>query len=687
MTRADERSSPAARPGVLRLACLLALTAGMVDLSVALLAAPRDFEAFASLVPPLLATAAAFLVVHLALWAGVRPLARRAGFHAEPAAAAVGAFVLTCFTLALLAGLHTAPVTAGFAFRAGMIAAVAAVLCAGVYAIATMASPATERGGWETAGQAMPPVLLAVLAYEWLMVYAIGLPLSASGLLASAALIVVVAATIASFRFARRAANRAAAVVGLAFVAVPMAGGVLSDRSPAARAAGEPGTPRHIVLISIDSLRADAVSAYSAGPQRTAAIDALASEAVVFERAIATAPWTLPSLASMLTGLSPSVHLVTGMASRLSDRITTLAESLGARGYRTAALVHNPLLGPDRGFAQGFDDYIDLHEPSYGGAVGIRLLQATLPSLYPGPPWPRTSDHTAVVRQWLDANGADPFFLWVHLFDPHLPYTPRLELVEGDVPPHLGLAFEGQPAISQGVLRPPPADQQWIRTLYEAETRDVDANVGRLIETLKQMGVYDESLIIVTSDHGEEFWEHGAQGHGHAMYDELLRVPLIVKLPGASVRGRRAPAVSTASITPTILELSGIRYDAGLLSAPSLASLLTTGEAGAEQPIVSNVVWTVGTLADGRDAVLFEGYKYILSRSPGGDQVFDLHADPGEQRSLAPAAPERLDAGRRLLARHLEAAAGLRTRLRIEQGSMTLDDDTLRQLRSLGYVQ
>ena len=682
-----------APPGALRSIFALALATGLADVSVALLRTPRDFEPFAALVPPVFATAAVALAICLAAWLVVRPVSRRLALSQDGTLIALGAFVCSFLVLLLVADLHIAPISPHLLFRTAMIGTISALLGACAYAAH---DAVTRRHGlddwWQPATQALPLLMFEVVVFEWLVVYSVESVTSAAGLLAVVGLLAALAATTGVVLYARRGAapDRMLVAMVLLLTAAPLVDAGLPQRSAAAAAsaASSTGAPKQIVLISIDSLRADAVSAYSPGRSATPALDGLANESVLFERAMATAPWTLPSMASVLTGLSPSVHLVTSLTARLSDRVTTLAESLRGRGYRTAAIVHNPLLEPSRNFAQGFDEYVDLHEPSYGESLGHRLLQSALPSLFPAAPWPLTGNHSATVIDWLEANREESFFLWVHVFDPHLPYTPRPEQLGARPPGDLGFAFEGQSEVTQGVLRPAAAEQQWIRRLYDAEVRDVDANVEEMLDTLKRLGLYDGALIVVTSDHGEEFWEHGAQGHGHALYDELLRVPLVVKVPGSTVRGRRSAPVTTSSIAPTILELSGITFDPGSLSAPSLVPLLQADTPDASgRAVVSSVVWSAGPLVDGRDAVLMGDSKYILARDPAHDQLFDLAVDPGERRSLSASAPERLAAGRQLLERHLEAAAGLRKRLGIEEGSLTIDENTLRQLRSLGYVQ
>jgi arylsulfatase A-like enzyme len=445
--------------------------------------------------------------------------------------------------------------------------------------------------------------------------------------------------------------------------------------------------PSHIVLITVDTLRADAVSAYRSDgdkSRRTASIDGLAQDGVRFDHAFAPAPWTLPSIASILTGVSPEVHQVTDFAGRLPNTVTTLAERLSARGYRTASFVHNDVLGPERSLNQGFAEYHDLHRPWFAESIGASLLQRTMPGLFPPLTWPTTADETGVVVDWLDANRGRDFFLWVHYLDPHAPYQPPTQYIAGTPPPGIGDEFEGQQLVMEGQPVPSVDQRRWIRALYDSEVQYVDASLGRVFTTLKRLGLYDDALIVLTSDHGEEFWEHRSIGHGHTMYQEVLRVPLIVKRPGDGQRGTAAPLVSTVSVTPTILDVAGLPFNAQDMSAPSLAPLLAPGAAAPEpRPLLAGAQM----LFDRREAVRFDHYRYIVSTVDGAEELYDLESDPGEQLSIARVSPDLVKTGRELLQKELAAARQLGKRLGIERVTHEMDTETIRRLRTLGYVR
>jgi len=326
--------------------------------------------------------------------------------------------------------------------------------------------------------------------------------------------------------------------------------------------------------------------------------------------------------------------------------------------------------GLDQGF-EVYDDDLSTGRERHPRVVPDRPAEATV----------------GAASAWLDKLGTDdPFFLWVHFLDPHAPYAPPREYLDGPPPPGMGTAFEGQKETLEGLVITTSDERRWVRSLYDAEARYVDANVGRLVTALKQRSLYDDALIVFTADHGEEFWEHGSIGHGHSMYQELLQVPLIVKLPAS-----RRPAgevtvvatpVSTVSVTPTLLDVAGVPYSAREMSAPSLAPALA-GAALEPAPIVS----TAQMLFDRRETVLFDRYRYIVSTLDGRVELYDHAADPGEQRSIAETSPALVARGAALLAAHNTEARTLARRLGLQDSTRAVDEATLRRLRSLGYVK
>ena len=223
-----------------------------------------------------------------------------------------------------------------------------------------------------------------------------------------------------------------------------------------------------------------------------------------------------------------------------------------------------------------------------------------------------------------------------------------------------------------------------IKTLYGGEVRYVDESLGEFIAYLKESGLYDDSLIIFTSDHGEEFWEHGGVDHGHTLYDELLRVPLIIKLPGGRSREVLNSVVSLESITPTVLEACEITVDFDHFSHGSLSPLLGLSQGS----YLEKAVVSTGLLYyEDRESVVFDGHKYIRNLLTMDEELYNLETDPGEKESVLSLFPDRVRKAKDILQKHQEDSAKIRERFGIVEGEKTeLDDSTLWHLKALGYL-
>jgi arylsulfatase A-like enzyme len=435
-----------------------------------------------------------------------------------------------------------------------------------------------------------------------------------------------------------------------------------------------PTVPR-VLLLSIDTLRPDALSSLGGREIRTPHLDALAGDSLSFTRAYSSASWTLPAMASVMTGVSPQVHGALHTRSRVPDGLPTLAETLRRAGYRTAAFVSSTVLGPPANLTQGFDEYRPYPGPWLGRSLGAAVLRSRLSRFRADetPPPDLTDD----VTDWLRAQRETPFFLWVHFFDPHAPYGPPrryLKDLQGRT------RFEGwdEEAIRAGTWVPTPAERDRIRQLYLGEVRWVDDAVGRFLGELKRRNLYDDTLIVLVSDHGEELWEHDSYGHGHTLYDELLHVPLLVKLPRSARTGPLATPVSTASIFATILETCALPLPSGY---PAAGSLL--------RPAGDRPLHALGlNRFEDRQSVRFGRFKYIHWTTSGREELYDLQRDPGERENLGVSVPAGLEEGRRLLANFAAEGKAARQFLRLGEGETTeLDAHTMERLRSLGYAQ
>jgi choline-sulfatase len=425
------------------------------------------------------------------------------------------------------------------------------------------------------------------------------------------------------------------------------------------------GEPTSVLLISIDTLRADHLGVYGYPRPTSPTIDEWAEHGLVFENALASSSWTLPSMASILTGQLPSRH--TAGSERGADggivkqdgkktfrvlpaSVDTVAEVLRKRGYATSAFVTNAFLGESFGLGQGFDVY------QHHGQV-------------------RASKVVNSVLKWLDEKPDEPFFVLAHFFDPHLPYEAGPDFAgrftEG-LPSSFSLPVHGLNEIRKQAARLGEEDRAFITAAYDEEVAYVDDQLRRLFRGLRDKGLFDSTLIILTSDHGEELFDHAGFEHGHTMYQELLRVPLVVSGPGISP-GRIAAPVSLLDIAVTILEAARALPPVPLTGRSLRASARLAPERPPDRSIVAE-----GNLYDeAQRAVLRWPHKLVSGSSAS---VFDLSQDADERAPLADAGlAEWLHSE---LEQQLDAA-----RARAADASRAeLDVDTLEHLRDLGYV-
>ncbi len=331
-------------------------------------------------------------------------------------------------------------------------------------------------------------------------------------------------------------------------------------------------TPTNVLVILIDALRPDHLGVYGYERPTSPTIDRLAAEGVLFESAFSQASWTKPSVPSLFTGLYPIEHRVfTGSDEErpgritsdvLAEKHTTIAEVFQAQGYRTAAFLDNAQLRDFLGFAQGFETY----EEDLGRAEAI----------------------TSRFVDWLRELDEEPFFAYVHYLDPHWPYDPPAPY-DQLFPKPTGTSIDFgtlnwkhlERQIEDGRMIPNADDLAALQALYDGEIRYNDQAIGSLLDALREHDLLKSTLIVLTADHGEEFWEHGRLGHGRSLYDEVLHVPLILRLPGG-VPARIADQVELVDVMPTLLDLSGIPIPEDL-SGKSLRPLVT-GESWDERP-------------------------------------------------------------------------------------------------------
>lgn len=465
-----------------------------------------------------------------------------------------------------------------------------------------------------------------------------------------------------------------ALVVGVATALPP------AQASDASRGAAPDSAPNVLVIV-VDTLRADHLPAYGYEGGRTPNLDRFAEDAVRYEQAFANASWTRPSFASILTGRYASSHGVMGKPDSLPDDAVTLPEALREGGYETAGFVTNFNVGPYFNFQQGFDEYAFL-EPEFvlgadDSAAKLLLVQtmrqviervrAARGAVEPGTAYQDAETVNRHLVSWLERDERErPFFLFVGYMDPHDPYFPH--------------PYDGTGYARAAHQRPDPSEAPRLRELYDGEITYWDEHFGRLMDELRRRGLYDDMMIVVTSDHGEEFAEHGGFWHGTTLYDEQLHVPLFVKYPRGERGGtREARWVQSVDIMPSVLAA------AGLSAVPGVQGHVFEQSAAvvfAEESHEGNVLTSV------RERRESGAFKIITANegNPRGLAPVELYAvddDPGEQANVADARADEL----RGVTVTLEEARRLAAEGRLESGSVDMDEDTRRQLCALGYIE
>ncbi len=402
-------------------------------------------------------------------------------------------------------------------------------------------------------------------------------------------------------------------------VAVLLVGGALlgvSCAPPRAPSGEEP--PPHVVVYLVDTLRADRLGLYGYDRPTSPRLDALASDAVVFERAYAPSSWTKASTASLLSGLEPVAHGAVSRSHRVAPGISLAAEYLGDLGYRTRAVVTNPHVAARFGFAQGFEVFLDLTEDG----MPIRYL--------------RSDRVHREVEELLPLRGEPPVFLYVHTIDPHAPNNP---------PAPYDKLFTAAPRPSFRVEHLPQlgaAELAAIQALYDAEIRFNDEQFGRLVDELKRRRIYDDTLLIFVSDHGEEHMDHGRGGHGKQLFEEVVRVPLVVKFPHGWQADARVGSVSSLlDVLPTILAVAGGEVP------PRLPGVDLRGLSQPEASVARTLFFDLDLEQQGGERHVARGVldghgKYLEEILPRRrEMLFDLQRDPGETANLVAASPDR----------------------------------------------
>jgi arylsulfatase A-like enzyme len=432
-----------------------------------------------------------------------------------------------------------------------------------------------------------------------------------------------------------------------------------------------------VMLIIVDTLRADHIGAYGATDVKTPAIDSLARDGVVFEHAFADSSWTRPSIATILTSLYPSSHQVMHKTDLLPDAVTTLAEAMSKGGYRTAGIVTNINIAPSFNFQQGFDSYRYLAPDFFFGATdsgsklslysGMRLIRERFlaKKKYVNNYYQDAKTVGETALPWLEHDPAQPFFSLIHYMDPHDPYF--------EIP------YDGRAVARVETPHPSPDRAPELRRLYVSDIEYFDGFLGRLLADLHRLGLYDDMVIALVADHGEEFYEHGGWWHGTTLYDEAVHVPLIVKLPGNVNAGSRHQELARLlDVMPTLLARAGVAVPPAAQGRDLFGGGPAPQAVYAEEDHEGNELHSVRT----RD------WKLIVANpgNPRGlapEELYDLRSDPKEKHNVAGSNADELGALKADLASLRKAAAS--SAVAGESGE--LDDASKARLKALGYME
>ena len=438
------------------------------------------------------------------------------------------------------------------------------------------------------------------------------------------------------------------------------------EPGPGAPGAGEP--PKNLILISLDTVRRDRLSAYGYAKPTSPALRRVAEQGIRYERAVTVSPWTIPSHYTLFTGLYPNRHGVWDYKQALDEEIPTLAQLLAADGMRTFGVVSTQAIKSAKSFGRGFERFRYISEWRTGES-GRRFIYN------PG------VEVTDLGLFWLDEIGDAPFFLFLHYYDAHSDYSPQPRFRRAFVEPYGG-ELKGRNAellqVRKGVRQLDAADVAFLSQLYDAELRQLDDEIGRVTRYMEKHGLDENTLLVIVSDHGEEFMEHGKILHGTSYYDETIAIPLILRGPGLP-RGLRVEALtSLIDLPPTILSVLGREIPPDMQGI-DLSADWAPGRSRARRPLVfAEADWQNEVPALYR-MVRDERYKLIFNTRDESAELYDMHADPAEAHDVSEKLPERT----------AQMRAAARAYMSDEYRAESTEEpspEALEQLRALGYA-
>ncbi len=665
------------------LGALTGASIGFIDLTFNIISFhPVPFSFFWSLFPPILIMALfSFILYVIAFLAGRILLSRWLHNRYFPFAVSLSFFMVLFFTLITVSGLTHSLLSDIFSFYS--ISILFLSLISAIFCFVAISLLAGSRQVWISAVMSLTVFLANLFLYVWVITFV------SSSLWLNILLFFLFAAIVV---FEIRVAfthNFFTLYPSLLFLLFIIFSAISFSQSREFRRVSGDNTfqppLKYIILLTVDTLRPDFIAAYGERDNYTPNMDQIARDGIVFENAYSVSPWTLPSVASIMTGLPPSVHMTKTATSKLPDTLSTLAELLRKKGYKTAAIGNNQFLTRFYNISQGFDEYYFYPKARFGETIGIKILRFFIKVIKINV---TSAELTDLSIRWLRKDSLNPFFLWIHYFDPHMPYTAPQRFLPNVGPAHgLGFQFHDLAGVRRGYFYPDQQQSAWIAELYAAEVRYVDDCIGSLVKQLKELGIYDQSLLVFSSDHGEEFWEHGGFEHGHTIYNEQIRVPLIIKLPGSSAASSEQveTPVSLLSLVPTILDYADIDQRPAGVNDASLRPLLSAATLDQSyMPIFSEAL----KYYEDQESVIMDRYKCIHYLSRDIFELYDLESDPGEMHSLADTSPELLQQARQQFRLFHQRCDSIKAAYGIEKGeNLILDKSAIQSLRSLGYVR
>ncbi len=675
------------------LSLCLGLLVGSLDIAFSLPGEPAMLRPLPTVIAlfgllTLLTTLASFLLLAFGLMLG--SLLR---MRSVETGSGIGAFVLSLFLL-LRSSFQSPPSQASGVLLLGVLTGCSILL--GLLCFLLVSSMNRKGIGflyWRIL--ACAPYVVAVSLFLWWCAIYSERPLPTAHIVLSASL---AAMAIAAILFAKSAHRALAMLCPLALalwvqsaVSLP---GVVEPHRPKASNCVTPteSKKRNLILITVDTLRQDALSCYNPQASSTPNMDSLASRGARFAKAYAAAPWTVPSVVSILTGLPPEAHRSVSSPAILDVKIATLAERLQQQGYSTCGIWYNSVLtsrmGAANGITQGFDTCYPFPRWSTwdddGGAFAAKALKKLIWA-DAMPEDPNSMQLTEVACGWLRDNSSSPFFLWLRYYDPHWPFVPPSRyLPKSDLVETFGEQFTHFNSALKGYVGPNARQRSWVRLLYQAEVDYIDDCIGKLVAALDEQGLFRNSVVVLTNDHGEELWEHGDFGHGQSLYDELIAAPLLICGPEVKAGSVVEAPVSNAGIAPTLLDMEGLAYDKADFFYPSLRPLLNGNNEGFDGKVLSSntIRW------EDRVAIVSGTQKMILSKTTNATVIHDLKNDPREKRGTdVPDETQKSELADRLN-RLQQEAVNLGNRLMGEstEKQNEVSPGMRKQLEALGYL-